>query len=160
MPRLQCNQKQEKRHQHTERESKNASKLFRMEWIEEMGVNEEVREQRKKRSDSATAAVPETESAAPEPTENPIEPKANPRRRLLMKSVSWTAFVSGQRKEKRSIPDDESRMQVEDKTETVMGKVQRCLQYRTPGGELLRSQNKQQSPRKWKSDEDRECRTN
>ena len=60
---------------------------------------EEVRrgEQRKKRSDSATRAVPETESAAPEPRENPIEPEANPKRRLLMKSASfdgqrqWTA---------------------------------------------------------------------
>ena len=60
---------------------------------------EEVRrgEQRKKRSVRATAFVPETESAAPEPRENPIEPEANPKRRLLMKSASddgqrqWTA---------------------------------------------------------------------
>ena len=83
---------------------------------------EEVRrgEQRKKRSDSA-AAVPETEPAAPEPIENPIEPEANPKRRLLMKSASLTASGRGQRKDKRSIPDDESRKQVEDTSETVTG---------------------------------------
>ena len=77
---------------------------------------EEVRrgEQRKKRSDGTTAAVPETESAAPEPRENPIEPEANPKRRLLMKSASLTASGSVQQKEKRPIPDDESRMQVKD----------------------------------------------
>ena len=56
----------------------------------------------------ATAAVPETESAAPEPR----EPEVNPKRRLLLKSASLSASGSGQRKEKRSIPDDESRMQV------------------------------------------------
>ena len=78
-------------------------------------------EQRKKRSDRATATVPETESAAPEPRENPIEPEANPKRRLLMKSASLTACGSGQRKEKRSIPDDESGMQVEDTSETGTG---------------------------------------
>ena len=69
-------------------------------------------EQRKKRSDRATAAVPETESAAPEPREEPREPEVNPKRRLLLKSASLSASGSGQRKEKRSIPDDESRMQV------------------------------------------------
>ena len=76
---------------------------------------EEVRrgKQRKKISDSATAAVPETESAAPESREDAIEPEVNPKR-LLMKSASSTANGSGQRKEKRSIPDDEARMQVED----------------------------------------------
>ena len=70
---------------------------------------EEVRrgEQMEKRSDTATVAVPETELAAPEPRENPIDPEANPKRRLLMKSVSLTASGSGQRKEKRSIPGDE-----------------------------------------------------
>ena len=84
---------------------------------------EEVRrgEQRKKRSDCATAAVSEAESAAPEPRENPIEPEANPKSRLLMKSASLTASGSGQRKEKRSFPGDESRMQVEDTSETGTG---------------------------------------
>ena len=69
---------------------------------------EEVRrgEKREKRSDRATAAVPETESAAPEPRENPIEPEANPKRRLLMKSASLTASGSGRQRQKRSIPDD------------------------------------------------------
>ena len=77
---------------------------------------EEVRRgvQRKKRSDRATVAVPETESVAPEPIENPIEPEANPKRRLLMKSASLTASGSGQQRVKRSIPDDESGMQIED----------------------------------------------
>ena len=84
---------------------------------------EEVRrgEQRKKRSVRATAFVPETESAAPETRENPIEPEANPKRRLLMKSASLTASGSGQPRQKRSIPDDESRMQVEDTSETGTG---------------------------------------
>ena len=61
---------------------------------------EEVRrgEQRKKSSDRATAGVPETESAAPESRENPIEPEANSKRRLLMKSASLTASGSGQRR--------------------------------------------------------------
>ena len=82
---------------------------------------EEVRrgEQRKKRSDRAT--VPETESAAPEPRENPIEPKANPKRRLIMKLASLTASGSGQQRQKGSIPDDESGMQVEDTPETGTG---------------------------------------
>ena len=38
-----------------------------------------------------------------------------------MKSASLTASDSGQRKEKRLIPGDESRMQVEDTSETVTG---------------------------------------
>ena len=90
---------------------------------------EEVRrgEQRKKRSDGTTAAVPETGSAAPEPMagsavpevrEDPIEPDPNPKRRLLMKSASSTASGSGQQRKKRPIPDGESRMQVEDMSET------------------------------------------
>ena len=84
---------------------------------------EEVRtgEQRKKRSDRAIVAVPETESAAPEPRENPIEAEANPKRRLLMKSASLTASGSGQHRQKRSIPDDESGMQVEDAPKTSTG---------------------------------------
>ena len=84
---------------------------------------EEVRrgEQRKKRSDGTTAAVPETGSTAPEPRENPIEPEANPKRRLLMKSASLTASGSVQQKEKRPIPHDESRMQVKDTSETGTG---------------------------------------
>ena len=56
-----------------------------------------------------------------EPRENPIEPEANPKRRLLMKAASLTASGSGQRKEKRLIPDDESRTQVEDTSETGTG---------------------------------------
>ena len=100
-----------------------AERLDRRNEVINEALAEEVRsgEQRKKRSDSATAAVPETESAAPEPGETPTEPEAKPKRRLLMKSASSTAGGSGQRKEKRSIPDDESRMQVEDTSETGTG---------------------------------------
>ena len=61
-----------------------------------------------------TIAVPETESAAPEPRENPMEPEANPKRRLLMKSASLTANGSGQQRQKRAI-------QVEDTQETGTG---------------------------------------
>ena len=95
-----------------------AERLDRRNEVINEALAEEVRrgEERKKRSDSATAEVPETESR-----EDPIEPEVNPNRRLLMKSASLTASGSGQRKEKRSIPDDESRMQVEDTSETVTG---------------------------------------
>ena len=93
---------------------------------------EEVRrgEQRKKRSDGTTEAVPVTGSAAPEPMagstapelrEDPIEPDQNPKRRMLMKSASSTATNTGQQREKRPIPDGESRMQVEDMSETGTG---------------------------------------
>ena len=93
---------------------------------------EEVRrgEQRKKRSDGTTTAVPGTRSAAPEPMaasaapglrENPIEPDPNPKRRLLMKSASLTASGSGLQREKRPIPDGESRVQAEDMSETGTG---------------------------------------
>ena len=68
-------------------------------------------EQRKKRSDKATAAVPESEpaaSAASEPRETPVESDQNPKTRLLMKSASSTASGSGQQKERKSIPVDEN----------------------------------------------------
>ena len=45
--------------------------------------------------------------------EHPIEPEANPKRRLLVKSAPLTASGSGQQRQKRTIPDGESRMQVE-----------------------------------------------
>ena len=117
---------------------------------EEEALAEEVRrgEQRKKRSDGTTAAVPETRSAAPEPMagsaatesrEDPIEPDPNPKRRILMKSASSTASGSGQQREKRPIPDGESRMQVEDMSEAGHPvKAQRSPQHqRTLGEELL-----------------------
>ena len=83
---------------------------------------EEVRreEQRNKRSDRVAAAIPETKPAAPavsEPREDPIEPDPNPKRRPFMKSSSLTASGSGQQGETKATPDDESRMQVEDKLE-------------------------------------------
>ena len=81
-------------------------------------------EQREKRSDKATAAVPESEpavSGAPEPREAPVEPDPNPKRGLLTKSASSTARGSGQQTERKSIPDDESRMQVEDTLEMGTG---------------------------------------
>ena len=52
-----------------------AERLDRRNEVINEALIEEVRrgEQRKKRSDRATVAVPETESAAPEPRENPIQ---------------------------------------------------------------------------------------
>ena len=109
-----------------------AERLDRRNEVVNEALAEEVRrgEQGKKRSDRATAAVPETESAAPGPRENPIDAAANPKWRLLMKSASLTASGSGQQKEKRSIPVDESRMHVEDTSGTALVKAQRCLQHR------------------------------
>ena len=72
----------------------------------------------------------ETRSAVPEPMaasaargerENPIEPDPNPKRRLLMKSASLTASGSSQQREKRPIPDGESRVQAEDMSEKGTG---------------------------------------
>ena len=114
MPRLQCSQRQQKS-TGTLRSPQNANRrmpqnysawskrLDRRNEVINEALAEEVRrgEQRKKRSDRATEAVPETESAAPEPKENPIEPEANSKRRLLVKSASLTANGSGQRTEKR-----------------------------------------------------------
>ena len=54
-------------------------------------------------------------------TEEEEKSEANPKRRLLMKSASLTASGSGQQRQKRSIPDDESGMQVEDTPETGTG---------------------------------------
>ena len=48
-------------------------------------------EQWKKRSDRATVAVPETESAAPEPRENPIEPESEE------ETAHEVSIVDGQR---------------------------------------------------------------
>ena len=112
--------------------SHGAERLDRRDEVINEALAEEVRrgEQRKKRSDGTTAAVPETGSAAPEPMagsaapelrEDPIEPDPNPKRRVLMKSASSTASGSGQQREKRPIPDGESRMQVEDMSETGTG---------------------------------------
>ena len=109
-----------------------AERLDRRDDVIKEALAEEVRrgEQRKKRSDGTTAAVPETGSAAPEPVagsaapelrEDPIEPDPNPKRRMLMKPASSTASGSGQQREKRPIPGGESRMQVEDMSETGTG---------------------------------------
>ena len=140
MPRLQCKQKQQKSTD-TLRSLQNANpqnhsawsrKVGSKKWVINEALAEEVRrgEQRRKRSDRARVAVPETESAAPEPRVNPMEPEVNPKRRLLIKSASSTASGSGQQGQKRSIPDDESGMQVEDTPETGTGvKAQRRLQH-------------------------------
>ena len=109
-----------------------AERLDRRDEVINEALAEEVRrgEQRKKRSDGTTAAVPETSSAAPEPVagsaapelrEDPIEPDPNPKRRMLMKSASSTASGSGQQRKKRPIPDGESRMQVNNTSETGTG---------------------------------------
>ena len=74
--------------------------------INEALAEEEQRgEQRKKRSDKVTAAVPESEPAAPgakDLREVLVEPYPNPNR-LLMKSASSTACGSGQQREKRPV---------------------------------------------------------
>ena len=60
-------------------------------WLKRRG------EQRKKRSDKVTAAVPESEPATPvakDLREVPIEPDPNSKRRLLMKSASSAASGS------------------------------------------------------------------
>ena len=99
-----------------------AERLDRRNEVIDEALAEEVRreEQWKKRSDRAAAEAPETEpTAAPvsEPREDPIESYPNPKRRLFMKSASLTASGSGQEREWKAIPDDESGMQVEDKPE-------------------------------------------
>ena len=111
-------------------------------------------EQRKKRSDKATTAARESEpaaSATSEPRDAPVEPEANPKRRLLMKSASSPASGSGQQKEKRSIPDYESRMQFEDTSETGAGEctaswstvsehlAENCCEVGTSGSHHARS---------------------
>ena len=65
-----------------------AERLERRNEVINEALAEEVQraEQRKKRGDRSAAAVPETESAAPESKENPIKPDVNPKKRLLMKS--------------------------------------------------------------------------
>ena len=135
MSRLHCNQNKQKSTD-TLRSLQNANRIpvplrmqhkrmdRRNEKINET-LTEEVRrrEQREKRSDRTIVEVPEPESTASEPGKNPIEPEANPKRRLFMKSASLTASGSGKQKQKRSIPDEESGMQVEDtlQTDTVEG---------------------------------------
>ena len=79
-----------------------AERLDRRDEVINEALAEEVRrgEQRKKKSDGTTTAVPGTRSTAPEPMaasatpglrENLIEPNTNPKRRQLMKSASLTA---------------------------------------------------------------------
>ena len=124
-----------------------AERLDRRNEVINEALADEVRrgEQRKNRSDGTTVAAPGTEPAAASATtaaaaaatgpttspaagpvrENPIEPDVNPKRRLLMKSTPLTASSSGEQGQKRSIPDDESGIQVEDtqKTDTGEGEV-------------------------------------
>ena len=72
-------------------------------------------EQRKKRSDNTTAAVPEpAASAAQDLRQGPIEPDPNPKRRLLMKSASSTASGRGQQNAKRPATDTQPGMQTGD----------------------------------------------
>ena len=85
----------------------------RNEVINEAPAEEEKREeQERRRSDRAAAETPETEPTAPaasEPREDPIEPDPNPKRRLPKKSASLTGSGSGQRGERKAIPDGESK---------------------------------------------------
>ena len=95
-----------------------AERLDRRNEVLNKALAEEVQrgEQRKKRSDKATAAVPESEpaaSAAPEPREALVEPDPNQKRRLLMKSASSTASGSGQQRVKRSATEAQIGVPVE-----------------------------------------------
>ena len=116
-----------------------AERLDRRNEIINEALSDEIRrgEHRKNRGDRTTVTVLETEPAAASantaatgpttrpaagPTrESPIEPDVNSKRRLLMKSTPLTASNSGEEGRKRSIPDDESRMQVEDTQKTDIG---------------------------------------
>ena len=93
-----------------------AERFDRRDEVINEALAEEVRrgEQRKKRSDRTTATVPETGYAAPEPMAGSTAPDP---RRMFMKSASSTACGRGQQREKRPIPDRESRMQDEDMPE-------------------------------------------
>ena len=84
-----------------------------------------IKGQREKESNKTTVAAQEARSAAASATttvtgpaaspagENPSEPDANPRRRLLMKSALLTASSSREQVQERSISNGESRMQVQ-----------------------------------------------
>ena len=114
---------------------------------------EEVRreEQKRRRSDRTAAAGTEaqTSAAASGSRESPIEP--DPKRRLIMKSASTT--VSGSRQEiKKSNPDVDSRMQIEEKaggrqrgenrtTQRTVDKhpKKNCSEVRTESGHHTRS---------------------
>ena len=88
MQSLRCRSRE---HESRGRESPSTERLDRRNEV----INEALAENYgEERSDRAIVVVPETESAAPEPRENPIEPEANPKRRLLMKSASLTASGS------------------------------------------------------------------
>ena len=68
------------------------------------------REQRKKRSDKATFAVPESEPVASEPKEAPVEPDPNPKKEIAHE----VSAANGQRQWT-------ARMQVEDMSEMGTG---------------------------------------
>ena len=85
-----------------------AERLDRRDEVINEALAEEVRrgEQRKKRSDGTTAAVPETGSAAPEPMagsaapelrEDPIEPDPNPKRRMPQNHSAWSRKVGSKK---------------------------------------------------------------
>ena len=92
--------------------------------------------------DKVTAAVPESEPAAPaapDPREVPVEPDPNPKRRLHLKSASSTASGSGQQREKGPIPDNAQVYKLETRRKWALVKAQRCPEHRqqTPDEELL-----------------------
>ena len=95
-----------------------AERLERREEVINEALAEEVRrrEMRKKETDRVATAASgmAAESATAGWRQNPIEPDPNPKRRMLMKSASLTASSSsGHSREKRTKPDEESKMQVE-----------------------------------------------
>ena len=130
-----------------------AERLDRRNEIINEALADEVRrgEQRKNRNDGTTVAAPGTEVAAGSATgpttspaagperANPVEPDVNPKRRLLMKSTPLTASSSGEQRQKRLIPDDESGMQVEDtqkRRALVKARCHRQQYQRISDGEL------------------------
>ena len=96
-----------------------AERLDRRDEVINEALAEEVRreEQKRRSSDRTAAEVTEAESTASGSRESTIEPDPNPKRSLIVKSASTTVCGSRQERERRGIPDDDSRRQIEDKPE-------------------------------------------
>ena len=85
----------------------------RIKWQRDKESNKTTVAAQEARSAAASATTTVTGPAASPAGENPSEPDANPRRRLLMKSALLTASSSREQVQERSISNGESRMQVQ-----------------------------------------------